>query len=139
MFFRQLLNDRTASASYLFGCSTAGELAVVDAHADLVDQYLALAETAGSRITAVIETHLQADHVSGLPELVARTGATAGAVLVATMGDAQAYVDPGTGAMILQIIGALVAGTLFYYRQLRAKVASWFSRLTSRSGKNDKA
>jgi hypothetical protein len=70
---------------------------------------------------------------------IARTGATAGAVLVATMGDAQAYVDPGTGAMILQIIGALVAGTLFYYRQLRAKVASWFSRLTSRSGKNDKA
>jgi glyoxylase-like metal-dependent hydrolase (beta-lactamase superfamily II) len=77
MYFRQLLNDRTACASYLFGCSTAGELAVVDAHADLVDQYLALAEAQGSRITAVIETHLQADHVSGLPELVARTGATA--------------------------------------------------------------
>jgi glyoxylase-like metal-dependent hydrolase (beta-lactamase superfamily II) len=77
MYFRQLLNDETACASYLFGCNTAGELAVVDAHADLVDRYVALAEGQGSRIAAVIETHVQADHVSGLPELVERTGATA--------------------------------------------------------------
>ena len=77
MYFRQLLNDQTACASYLFGCGTVGEFAVVDAHADLVDQYVAMAEAQGARITAVIETHLQADHVSGLPELVARTGATA--------------------------------------------------------------
>jgi hydroxyacylglutathione hydrolase len=77
MFFRQLLNDETACASYLFGCKTAGELAVVDPHADLVEDYLALAEAQGSRIAAVLETHVQADHVSGLPELVERTGATA--------------------------------------------------------------
>jgi hydroxyacylglutathione hydrolase len=77
MFFRQFLNDETACASYLFGCNTAGELAVVDAHVDLVDQYLAAAEAQGSRIAAVIETHVQADHVSGLPELLDRTGATA--------------------------------------------------------------
>jgi hypothetical protein len=68
-----------------------------------------------------------------------RTGGIAAGVLVATMGEAQAYVDPGTGAMILQIIGALVAGTLFYFRQLRAMISSWFSRLTSRPEKNDKA
>jgi hydroxyacylglutathione hydrolase len=77
MYFRQLLNDETACASYLFGCNTAGELAVVDPHIDLVDDYVALAEGQGSRIAAVIETHVQADHVSGLPELVAKTGATA--------------------------------------------------------------
>lgn len=77
MFFRQILNDETACASYLFGCNTAGELAVVDAHADLIDEYLTAAEAQGSRIAAVIETHVQADHVSGLPDLVERTGATA--------------------------------------------------------------
>jgi glyoxylase-like metal-dependent hydrolase (beta-lactamase superfamily II) len=77
MYFRQLLNDETACASYLLGCKTTGELAVVDAHVDLVDDYVALAEAQGARIVAVIETHLQADHVSGLPELVGRTGATA--------------------------------------------------------------
>lgn len=70
---------------------------------------------------------------------IVQTGAIACALLVASTADAHAYVDPGTGAMILQIIGALVAGTLFYYRQLRDKIASWFSRLTSRSGtKTDK-
>ena len=77
MFFRQFLNDDTACASYLFGCTTVGELAVVDAHADLVGAYVAAAEARGARIAAVIETHVQADHVSGLPELVERTGASA--------------------------------------------------------------
>jgi hydroxyacylglutathione hydrolase len=76
VYFRQLLNEETACASYLFGCKTAGEFAVVDAHADLVDEYVAGAEAQGARITAVIETHVQADHISGLPELVRRTGAT---------------------------------------------------------------
>jgi glyoxylase-like metal-dependent hydrolase (beta-lactamase superfamily II) len=77
MYFRQLLNDETACASYLLGCKTVGEFAVVDPHVDLVDEYIALAEIQGATIAAVIETHVQADHVSGLPELVARTGATA--------------------------------------------------------------
>jgi glyoxylase-like metal-dependent hydrolase (beta-lactamase superfamily II) len=77
MYFRQLLNDETACASYLFGCKSKATFAVVDPHADLVDEYVTLAAAQGARIDAVIETHVQADHVSGLPELVARTGATA--------------------------------------------------------------
>jgi hydroxyacylglutathione hydrolase len=76
MYFRQFLNDETACASYLFGCITAGEFAVVDAHMELVDDYLAAADSQGSKIVAVIETHVQADHLSGLPRLVERTGAT---------------------------------------------------------------
>jgi len=77
MYFRQLLNDDTACASYLFGCKTHSRFGVVDPHADLVDEYIALAEGQGVPIVAVFETHVQADHVSGLPELVRRTGATA--------------------------------------------------------------
>ena len=77
MYFRQLLNDETACASYLLGCKTRSQFAVVDPHIDLVDEYIALAEGQGAAIVAVIETHVQADHVSGLPDLVARTGATA--------------------------------------------------------------
>jgi glyoxylase-like metal-dependent hydrolase (beta-lactamase superfamily II) len=76
VFFRQLLNDETACASYLLGCATHRQLAVVDPHVDLVDEYVALAEAQGAAITAVLDTHVQADHVSGLTELVARTGAT---------------------------------------------------------------
>jgi hydroxyacylglutathione hydrolase len=77
MLLRPFLNDAGSCASYLFGCTTYGALAVVDPHADLVDDYLAAAAAVGSPIVAVFETHLQADHVSGLPELVERTGATA--------------------------------------------------------------
>jgi hydroxyacylglutathione hydrolase len=77
VFFRQLLNDETACASYLLGCKTHSTFAVIDPHIDLVDEYVALAEAQGAAIGAVLETHVQADHVSGLPALVARTGATA--------------------------------------------------------------
>ena len=77
MFFRQLLHDETACASYLLGCPTYGRFAVVDPHVDLVDDYVALADAHGVPIVAVLETHVQADHVSGLPPLVERTGATA--------------------------------------------------------------
>jgi len=77
MYFRQLLNETTACASYLFGCKTKSAFAVADPHADLVDEYIGLADAQGMPIVAVFETHVQADHVSGLPELVARTGATA--------------------------------------------------------------
>lgn len=77
MFFRQLLNDETACASYLLGCNSRGVMAVVDPHADLVDAYIALADAQGARISAVLETHVQADHFSGMAALVERTGATA--------------------------------------------------------------
>ncbi len=76
MILRPFLYAPTACASYLFGCTTHRQLAVVDPHADLVDDYLAAAEAAGAPIVAVLETHVQADHVSGLPALVERTGAT---------------------------------------------------------------
>jgi hydroxyacylglutathione hydrolase len=64
VYFRQFLKEDTACASYLFGCTTVGELAVVDAHVDLVDEYIVAAEAQGARIAAVLETHVQADHVS---------------------------------------------------------------------------
>ena len=77
MLLRPFLNDTGSCASYLFGCTSHGRLAIVDPHVDLVDDYLAAASAIGSPITAVLETHVQADHLSGLPELVARTGAAA--------------------------------------------------------------
>ena len=77
MILRPFLNDESSCASYLFGCLTHAQLAVVDPHADLVDDYLEAAAAIGAPITAVFETHVQADHVSGLPALVERTGARA--------------------------------------------------------------
>ncbi len=85
MFFRQVLNDGGSCASYVLGCKTNRQLAVIEPHAELLDEYLALAAAQDAPIVAVLETHLQADHPSGMAELAARTGATA-------------YLPPGTGA-----------------------------------------
>jgi hydroxyacylglutathione hydrolase len=77
MLLRPFFYAPGSCASYLFGCGTHHKLAVVDPHVEFVDDYLAAAEAIGSPVTAVFETHVQADHVSGLPALVERTGASA--------------------------------------------------------------
>ena len=77
MLLRPFLYESTACASYLFGCTSRSKLAVVDPHVEFVDAYIAEAERIGSPIVAVFETHVQADHVSGLPALVEATEATA--------------------------------------------------------------
>src|SRR3954471_21441021 len=77
MFFRQFLNDDTACASYLFGCKSQSQFAVVDPHVDLVDEYIAAAAAEGIPIVAVLETHVQDDHDSGLSGLGGRTAPAA--------------------------------------------------------------
>lgn len=75
MLFQRFYDDLLAQASYLVGCQATGEAIVVDPARD-VAPYLASAEAEGMRITAVTETHIHADFLSGLRELAARTGAT---------------------------------------------------------------
>ncbi len=75
MIFRQILHPATGCASYVFGCTGKKALAVVDPHAEHLDDYLAVAEAAASPIVAIVETHVQADHRSGAVALAAVTGA----------------------------------------------------------------
>jgi hydroxyacylglutathione hydrolase len=75
MFFRQLYDEGLAQASYLIGCEQSGEAVVVDPRRD-IDVYIALSKARGLRITAVAETHIHADYLSGSRELAAATGAT---------------------------------------------------------------
>jgi hydroxyacylglutathione hydrolase len=72
MFFRQLLHEDLGCASYVV--ADGGEAAVVDPKWEIED-YLALADEHGFRITHVLETHNHADHVSGHGRLAAATGA----------------------------------------------------------------
>jgi glyoxylase-like metal-dependent hydrolase (beta-lactamase superfamily II) len=98
MLLRPFLNDAGSCASYLFGCTSHAKLAVVDPHADFVDDYLATATAVGAPIVAVFETHVQADHVSGLPALVERTGAIA--YLPARAGVSFEHVALGHGEVV---------------------------------------
>jgi hydroxyacylglutathione hydrolase len=55
-----------------------GASTVVDAHADDLERYLEFAALKQTKITQVIDTHIQADHQSGGRALAARTGAAYG-------------------------------------------------------------
>lgn len=74
MILKRFYNESLAQASYLVGCPGAGEACVIDPNRDL-EQYLAEAAQEGLRITAVTETHIHADFVSGSRELAEVTGA----------------------------------------------------------------
>lgn len=43
--------------------------------------------------------------------------------------DAYAYIDPGSGSLLLQMLIASIIGGLFYLRGLTAKVRDFFRRL----------
>jgi glyoxylase-like metal-dependent hydrolase (beta-lactamase superfamily II)/rhodanese-related sulfurtransferase len=72
MFFRQVLHEDLACASYLL--ADGGEAAVVDPKWEIED-YLELADEHGFRIAHVLETHNHADHLSGHGRLAEATGA----------------------------------------------------------------
>ncbi|MGB7212831.1 MAG: rhodanese-like domain-containing protein [Gemmatimonadales bacterium] len=74
MIFQRIYDDLLAQASYLIGCAVTGEAIIVDPNRDL-DQYFAAAEREGLRISAVTETHIHADFLSGSRELARRAGA----------------------------------------------------------------
>jgi hydroxyacylglutathione hydrolase len=74
MYFERIYDDRLAQASYLIGCQQTGEAVVIDPERD-VDRYIRAAEENGLRITAITETHIHADFLSGSRELADITGA----------------------------------------------------------------
>jgi glyoxylase-like metal-dependent hydrolase (beta-lactamase superfamily II) len=75
MIFKPYYYFETGCAAYLFGCGSLGKCAVVDAHEEDVDAYIAFASSKGMRITHVIDTHVHADHRSGGPALAKKAGA----------------------------------------------------------------
>jgi hydroxyacylglutathione hydrolase len=74
MILKRFYEESLAQASFLVGCARTGEAVVIDANRD-VEQYIDAAAREGLRITAVTETHIHADYVSGSRELADRTGA----------------------------------------------------------------
>jgi hypothetical protein len=54
---------------------------------------------------------------------ITATIAVATAANTALLGTAHAYIDPGTGTMLLQVAGAMIAAGLFYLRTARLWIA----------------
>jgi|TARA_A100001037_G_scaffold3687_1_gene3558 hypothetical protein len=49
-------------------------------------------------------------------------------IMIATSNPSYAYVDPGSGAFLLQILAAIGVGALFYMRKAREFVKQLFTR-----------
>ncbi|MUN62864.1 MBL fold metallo-hydrolase [Kocuria sediminis] len=75
MLIERIYDEDLAQASYFIGCQRTGQALVVDPRRDIA-VYRDLAARNGMRITAVTETHIHADYLSGTRELAAGTGAT---------------------------------------------------------------
>ena len=73
MLFRQYNDPKLAQYAYLVGCQKTGEALLIDPLRD-IDQYVAAAEREGLTITAVAETHIHADFLSGAREFADRHG-----------------------------------------------------------------
>ncbi len=76
MFFRQVFDEKLAQYAYIIGCQQTGEALVIDPERD-VDRYVEIARGEGLQITAVTETHIHADFLSGCLEFVDRYGCKA--------------------------------------------------------------
>lgn len=68
MYFQRVYDEDLAQASYLIGCQQTGEAIVVDGRRD-TDVYRDLAAANGLQVTAVTETHIHADYLSGSREI----------------------------------------------------------------------
>lgn len=82
---QQILTEGIAQLSYLIGDDSSRTAAVIDPRPD-VDVYLRLAREYGLSITHAIETHIHADFVSGIHELIDRLGGSAQACVSAEGG-----------------------------------------------------
>jgi glyoxylase-like metal-dependent hydrolase (beta-lactamase superfamily II) len=69
VYFKQFVKEDLGCASYLVGCTDTGSYIVVDPRLDMVEDILELVAAKSMQLTAVIETHLHADHLPGHREL----------------------------------------------------------------------
>ena len=73
MIFRQLFDSVSGTYSYLLASRAGGEAMILDPVLDRVDRYCQLLRELDLKLVKAVDTHLHADHVTGLGELRDRT------------------------------------------------------------------
>ena len=73
MIFRQLFDSVSGTYSYLLASRAGGEALIVDPVLEKVDRYLQLVRELDLRLVKAVDTHLHADHITGLGALRDRT------------------------------------------------------------------
>ena len=73
MIFRQLFDSTSSTYSYLLASRHGGEALIIDPVLERVDRYIQLLKELDLRLVKAIDTHLHADHITGLDALRERT------------------------------------------------------------------
>ncbi|MBO0758433.1 MAG: MBL fold metallo-hydrolase [Bradyrhizobiaceae bacterium] len=73
MIFRQLYDSVSGTYTYLIASRSGGEALIIDPVLEKVDRYLQLVRELDLRLVKAIDTHLHADHITGLGALRDRT------------------------------------------------------------------
>src|SRR5262245_62058566 len=73
MIFRQLFDQTSSTYTYLLASRHGGEALIIDPVLERVDRYIQLLKELDLRLVKAIDTHLHADHITGLEALSERT------------------------------------------------------------------
>ena len=73
MLFRQLFHRDSSTYTYLLAARPGAEALLIDPVREQVDQYLGLIANLELRLVVAVDTHVHADHVTGLGDLRSRT------------------------------------------------------------------
>ncbi|MSO66716.1 MAG: MBL fold metallo-hydrolase [Pseudolabrys sp.] len=73
MIFRQLFDSVSSTYSYLLASRSGGEALIIDPVLEKVDRYLQLIGELDLKLVKAVDTHLHADHITGLGALRDRT------------------------------------------------------------------
>ena len=73
MIFRQLFHQDSGTYTYLLASKRGAEALIIDPVFERVDRYMQLLEELELKLVKVLDTHVHADHVTGMGELRNRT------------------------------------------------------------------
>jgi sulfur dioxygenase len=73
MIFRQLFDSTSSTYSYLLASRRGGEALIIDPVLEKVDRYLQLVKELDLKLVKAVDTHIHADHITGLGALRDRT------------------------------------------------------------------
>jgi sulfur dioxygenase len=73
MLFRQLFDHESYTYTYLLASRPGGEALIIDSVLGRVDRYIRLLDELNLKLVKVVDTHVHADHITGMAELRDRT------------------------------------------------------------------
>ena len=76
MIFNQLFDRKSSTYTYIISSGKGREALIIDPVIEHSDEYVRVLESLDLKLVKVIDTHIHADHISGLNELNKRTNCT---------------------------------------------------------------